>query len=153
MKFKFTSKSKQVAEKFQQYIKADRNVESSLVEKDNKFHVEYSVADYCETKTADANCEYLKLCDFQDVMSRYAQYFFQEMQYQFNWVWAEIDNLYSAFYDHKKGHLPPINGAEKMEKALTALGIAEDYEVMKPIVWVQASRRNPAGIEIDISAK
>jgi|SRR6478736_10528209 len=155
MKFKFTSKSKAQAEKFQKYIKADRNLDATLAEKDSKFHVEYSIADYCPStpSTTEAHCEYVKVDDLQCLLSQYAQYFYQEMQYQFNWVWSELEYIEQAFYNHQKGHLPPISGAEKMQKALDVLGVGGDYEVQKPIVWVQASKKQGASVEVDISAK
>jgi len=97
--------------------------------------------------------EYMEEEDVLELLHEYAHYFYQEMQYQMNWVWAELDYLAQSLYNHQKGHLPPINGAEKMQKALDVLGIGSDYEVQKPIVWVQASKSSPASLEIDISAK
>ncbi len=161
MKFKFTSKSKSQAEKFQKYIKADRNLESTISDKDGKFYVEYSIAEIkLPEKKVVANigdnsvCASPQYMDYEEVMccmNDFASYFFQEMQYQFNWVWAEIDYIENAFYQHvSNGHLPAINGAEKMEKALTALGIGGDYEVKKPVVYANTKYGTTA--EVDITA-
>lgn len=158
MKFKFTSKNKSFAEKFQQYIKADRDLDSSLEEKDGKFYVEYSIADYsqdtCEKNKADdgEECEFIKKDDLRCMFSAFSQYLLKEVQYQMNWVYSELEYLEERFYNHKKGHLPPINGAEKMQNALDALGIGQDYEVRKPVVWVQASNKSSPTLEIDLSA-
>lgn len=181
MKFKFTSNSKAQAEKFQKYIKADRNLDSTLTEKDGKFLVEYTTPDMemseakwkankkakkaksndmkkseCSTAnvtSADVCCdgpEYVEYCDMMECMNEFARYFYNEMQYQLNWVWSEIDWLANRLYKHEtNGHLPPINGAEKMQKALDALGIGGDYEIQKPIVY--ASTRLGKSMEVDFS--
>jgi CRISPR/Cas system CSM-associated protein Csm4 (group 5 of RAMP superfamily) len=54
--------------------------------------------------------------------------------------------------DHKKGHLPPIPGADKMSKACKALGIGDDYNIQKPTVWSHASK-NKNTLEVDLSVK
>jgi hypothetical protein len=196
MTFKFTSKSKAQAEKFQQYIKADRNLDSTVSEKDGKFVVEYNVPDLalaakkkkakkaksndkqdkmgdekkgmpeekCMSKAAGVEIE-VEVCpdcedeeegmceeDVMDMLSEFARYFYNEMQYQLNWVWAEIDWIENAFYKHvSQGHLPPINGAEKMQKALDTLGLGGDYQVQKPVVY--ASTKRGVELELDLTAK
>jgi hypothetical protein len=174
MKFKFTAKSKATAEKFQKYIKADRAIESTLTEKDGKFLVEYSVAevqfslakkkakkaakspkpaDKSKADMGSVDCgepDYMEADDVMEMLCEFSNYFYNEMQYQMNWVWAELDYIENAFYKHvSQGHLPPINGAEKMQKALDALGIGSDYEVQKPIIYAAKSN----SFEVDISAK
>ncbi len=163
MKFKFTSKSKTQAEKFQKYIKADRNLESTISDKEGKFYVEYSVADIkFPAKKAEANMmeptkcadsctpQYMEYDEVMCCLSDLASYFYQEMQYQMNWIWSELDYIENAFYKHvSSGHLPPINGAEKMQNALTALGLGGDYEVQKPVIY--ASKTD--SFEVDFSAK
>ncbi len=154
MKLQFISKSKAVAEKFSKHIKTDRQLDSETVEKDGQFTVEYSIADYCDNKTTMAGGVSCEPCGPSwDDLSNLAQYIFREMQYQTNWLSAELSYLEHAFYSHQKGHLPPISGAEKMQKALTVLGIGEDYEVQKPVVWVQASLGGGRSLEVDFSAK
>ena len=186
MKFKFTSKSKALAEKFKQHLKADRNIEASISDKDGKFYVEYSVAEVdmaamkakkkaksAKKPAADKampdksmcskadmggmnpqDCEdddeYVEMDDLQEMFSSFAQYIFQEMQYQMNWMWSEIDYIENTFYQHvQNGHLPPINGADKMSNALKVLGIAGDYDVQKPVIYASTSNSKVPSLELD----
>ena len=147
MKFTFVSQSKESAEKFSAHIKSERKLDSSVTEKDGKFHVEYSIADCCYDQPKTGEC--CTPTPSYDDLSRMASYIFKEMQYQMNWLWAEISYLRNSFYQHvDNGHLPPIKGAEKMEKALTALGIGGDYEVKKPVIYSSASTGK--GILLDL---
>lgn len=162
MKLKFTSQSKATAEKFQKYIKTDRNLDSTITDKDGKFYVEYSVAnvkmpakkvtanmitpDKCDTAGVAMveQPQYMEYDEVMDCMSELASYFYQEMQYQMNWIWAEIDYIENAFYQHvSSGHLPPINGADKMTKALDVLGLSGDYQVQKPIIYASVKNKVP----------
>lgn len=55
---------------------------------------------------------------------------------RFQWVWESIDRLRESLYEHTSdGHLPPIEGAAAMTKALKALGLDGDYEVVKQTVY------------------
>jgi len=143
MKFTFASQTKEQAEKFAGHIKAERQIDSSISEKDGKFFVEYSLADCCYDKPT-SSCETPCTPSYDD-LSRVTSYIFKEMQYQVNWLWAEIQYISSRFYAHQEGHLPPIKGADKMEKALNTLGIGGDYEVIKPVVYARAN----GGLEVD----
>ncbi len=199
MKFKFTSKSKVQAEEFKKHLKADRNIEASISEKDGKFYVDYSVAevdtaamkdkknakkaakkgkpdpkndpdkdgdddskdpndkkDKPQKSKADMitpDCgedDYVQMDDMQDMFSSFATYIFNEMQYQMNWMSSQIDSIANAFYQHtSNGHLPPINGADKMNGALKALGIAGDYQVQKPIVYASTSKTKVPTMDLD----
>ncbi len=57
------------------------------------------------------------------------------VQSQFSWMNSDIQNLYSIFYQHLDGHLPPINSATQMQAALEALGLAGDYDVKKQTIY------------------
>lgn len=49
-----------------------------------------------------------------------------------------IDNLFQALSNHiDNGHLPPIEGAEKMKKALQVLGIDKDYQIQPTIIYAE----------------
>lgn len=65
-------------------------------------------------------------------------YWFTEYLYKY------VSNVESSFsdyvYNHAAGHLPKISGADKMQKALKTLGLEGDYEVIKPAVYVSASK-------------
>lgn len=59
-----------------------------------------------------------------------------EMNRRFQYVWENINELRGLLYEHASdGHLPPIEGAAAMSKALKALGLDGDYEVAKQVVY------------------
>jgi hypothetical protein len=144
MKLQFTSKSKEIAKKFAEHIKAERKLDSATLEKDGVYTVEYSIANCCEVKTEPCSPTY-------EDLSNVVNYVMREMQYQVNWLSAEISYLFEAMYKHSQGHLPPISGAEKMKKAIEVLGIGGDYDVQKPIIY--ASAKHGVSMDVDISFK
>jgi hypothetical protein len=68
-----------------------------------------------------------------------------------------IYRLESAFYDytyaHNKGHLPPIKGAQQMEKALKAIGADGDYEIIKPYISTASESSTPRGKVLEVEFK
>jgi hypothetical protein len=56
-------------------------------------------------------------------------------------IWKIEDNFYNMMSAHKDGHLPPINGPEKMNKALSVLGLDGDYQVEKRTIYASKNRR------------
>lgn len=133
MKFSFTTKSESLAKKFQEGIKEERKLESELKKTDTGYEVEYSVA---TVSTADDKGENV---DVRSAIDSAIQWVMYEIQYRERWLQNRLDDIYDYMDEHRKGHLPPINGAEKMEKALKVLGIGEDYEVRKPVIFARAS--------------
>lgn len=67
------------------------------------------------------------------------------------YVYSVEDRMYSNFSDHNKGHLPKILGAEKMQNAIDTLGISQDYDVQKPIVWISASRNGTKNFTAELN--
>lgn len=133
MKLQFKSKFEKIAKEFAAHIKAERQLESTIAEKDGSYTVEYSIADYCGEKVSDS-CT--PCAPTYDDLSRVASYILQEVQYQTNWLYARIAGLENEFYGHVyNGHLPPIQGPEKMAKAISVLGLDGDYEVKKRQVY------------------
>lgn len=45
------------------------------------------------------------------------------------------EDFYNYVNWHSKGHLPPINSAEQMKRALDALGLSEEYEVAQKVIY------------------
>lgn len=67
----------------------------------------------------------------------------QDMMYQIcRNIYSYIDNSISYIYrwqdEHQRGHLPPINGPEKLQNAIDVLGLDGDYEVNKRQLWAGA---------------
>jgi hypothetical protein len=44
------------------------------------------------------------------------------------------NSMYNYMDTHAKGHLPPIQGADKMQTALKVLNLDGDYQVNKPCI-------------------
>lgn len=149
MKFNFTSKSETLAKKFQDSIKKDRNLESSIFEKDGIFTIEYSIAGMMdeEEKKKDCSSETQEFATKEGVMNMVSM-LVSEMDYQRNWLLNEIDSIAKAFYMHLDGHLPAIKGAEKMQNAINTLGIGGDYEIRKSTIW--ASRKDSQVIDVSL---
>lgn len=57
-------------------------------------------------------------------------------------MYAGDEYLHKRMDDHMKGHIPPIEGAGKMNKALKALGMDEDYACMKKTVYANKVGKN-----------
>jgi len=54
---------------------------------------------------------------------------------QIEWVRMDINDLYNMHFRHMDGHIPAIVGADKMNTALEALGLANDYKVEKKTIY------------------
>lgn len=64
-------------------------------------------------------------------------------------VYSYVDRVSARLSDHiYAGHLPPIKSPGKMNKALKALGIDDDYEVGKH--YVSCASKNNYVIEAEI---
>ncbi len=46
-----------------------------------------------------------------------------------------IARLWNRIYEHESGHLPKIQTPSQMKNAISVLGLSEDYEVQKRIVY------------------
>lgn len=142
MEFSLKFEKRNQAERLIEALK-ERSIAAKIEEKDNQIEVKYFVAEcYNEEK---AKSDYKKDDAvtqevLENMFSRFSRHIFQEMNWQIKWIQSEIRYLENAFYEHEKGHLPPINSAGKMEQALTVLGVSDDYQVSKPIVRSFATR-------------
>ncbi len=67
-----------------------------------------------------------------------------------NYIYLAEDRIYNSLAEHNKGHLPKIQGAEKMKNALETLGIDGDYDIQKPTLWVQANRNGGKTFEAEL---
>lgn len=62
----------------------------------------------------------------------YMAYLIDNIASQINYL---TNNFYSYVQKHSEGHIPPINGADKMQNALDKLGIGKDYDIIKPVIF------------------
>jgi hypothetical protein len=74
--------------------------------------------------------------DVHEMISSYSEYYERELRYMYKYMSRIQGEMYSYMWEHEKGHLPSINDAGRMEKALNILGLGESYEVRKPTISV-----------------
>lgn len=63
------------------------------------------------------------------------EYLYWMTEYLYSYISQVEQFMYHYVSYHSDGHLPPIQGADKMETALNKLGIGGDYEVRKPVIY------------------
>lgn len=68
-----------------------------------------------------------------------------------DYIYGLESKMYAQMDTHKKGHLPPILGADKMSKALKTLGCDGDYEIQKPVIYARASRQGNKEFEVELN--
>jgi len=77
-------------------------------------------------------------CKEEEGISEEMLWKLEDMQYELRYFWAELDSLWTSFGQHRKGHLPPIEGAGNLEAALKVLGMDKDYQVVKPTLYANS---------------
>lgn len=92
--------------------------------------VEVAMADVPKRTENDA-CSYADLYSMASSMR-------QEMNWHRQAMAAEMQYHRDQFYDHVKGHLPPIHSAEQMKRAVAALGMDKEYDVQKRVVFASS---------------
>lgn len=125
MKFsrQFTKESE--ASEFVKGLKEEVGIEASYKQDGESFVTEASIGE-TEKKESYSTDE---VYDMIEGLYSYVNY---EMKYAFN----RINYLAQSFYSHAyEGHLPKVNGAEQMQKAVSALGLDGEYEVQKKTIW------------------
>lgn len=65
-------------------------------------------------------------------------------------IWKTEDRIYEVFYDHLKGHLPPILSVEQLQKAIETLGIGGDYKVEKKTIYASDGSVEKLVLEIPV---
>lgn len=63
-----------------------------------------------------------------------------------------LEDDFSMHKSPAKGHLPPIMGADKMNKALKALGLDGDFECQKRIIYASSPKKSSI-LEIEYKKK
>lgn len=81
-------------------------------------------------------CEKVEACDIDDriyqAISEVGSYYDRRIDY----IHERIDYVARAMSEHNKGHLPAIKSTSQMETALEKLGLGNEYEVKKNVLWV-----------------
>lgn len=90
--------------------------------------------------------------DCMNYIESQSRYFWQAISNLQQSIYSASDNFYTTMSKHCDGHLPSIKSASQMEAALSKLGIADDYQVYKPTLYV-SSAKTLRGSVITISNK
>lgn len=156
MKHKYAFSLESTAKNFAEDLKKDDKLNNISVAQEGD---QYTVSFEFKTKfDSKAQCmsekdegkykdkEYASRDEINEALGNIHNYIMEELDYRMKWANARISELESMFYQHKKGHLPPINDAGKLEKALEILDLKDSYDIVKPVVWAKASRRNKTEI-------
>ena len=98
------------------------------------------------TKLAVADC----MAQTSNVCPEDLQCMKESVDRQFGWLQNQIDGLYRTFYSHLDGHLPALVGAERMSKALKALGLAGDFDVQKKVIYANSGERSAVQFTLDL---
>lgn len=61
---------------------------------------------------------------------------YENLQWEFKYLYRELDYLYEWVDKHQEGHLPNMKTKSDMDKALDVLGQSDNYEVAKPTIRV-----------------
>lgn len=87
-----------------------------------------------EIKQAKANPNDPKQMASMDDMYR----FMDSVHSRINWM---EDYVFNWMGQHSKGHAPALKTATALEKYLKMCGMENDYEVIKPAIFAQASHQ------------
>ena len=133
MEHTLTFKHKAVAKAFVIALNK-RNIEPKLdlLENNTVFKITYATEVAAHTHP-DEEKEFASRDEVRRMMDDFAGFLFSEMDFQVRFMMDQVERVSTAFFDHlHRGHLPPIQGAEKFEKAMDILGISGDFEIVKP---------------------
>lgn len=137
-KLNFKLKTKAQAEQYLELLKTDSKVkESSIAEqKDGSFAVEYSVANDIAAEPEKP----LTINMVYEIVNDYNDWYVRDLGRRIDFLQAQVFESFDALSSHvRNGHLPPIKGAEKLQKALEILKIDGDYEIEKPVIYSTAT--------------
>jgi len=104
-----------------------------------------------ESKSVGESLKKVKGCmDAHPDIDCIVKQIYTDISYSLQSLQRQIDWISQDFYKHSnEGHLPPIEGAEKMQNAMTKLGIDGDYEVRKPVIYASNGRSMTATISLN----
>jgi hypothetical protein len=106
-------------------------------------------ADCCGPEKEDDEKEKIK---YQIENLQYGlDYVLSRLKDEMKYVYEEIQWVYRELREHKEGHLPPINSASQMSKAVDALGLSDEYEVAKKVIYASDGGRPPVTAKLSAS--
>ena len=137
MKFEYKCKTESLAKKFAEAIGAE------VIKKDSEYSV---VGEYSDLKELKASSEkYNEGGDKAEIMEALYEAMsslYREVDRKMSYLWGEIDFLYGRLREHEKGHIPSNLTPGQLDQAIKTLGLENDYEVKKKVVYAQDGRGN-----------
>lgn len=128
---KFSNKT--VASAFQETLKVEGSIKEN---EDGSVSLSYVHNEPCCEKSA---CPDSMEADMKNMAEGLYKYFDRRCSY----INERMDDLWRALFEHKEnGHLPKVNGAEQMKKAVEALGLSDEYEVQKKRIYASCKDAN-----------
>lgn len=153
MKIKQPFKTERFADALVSALKQDKNITASKEKTEaGDFLVSYETVAFKNESVANE----LSPENVYSMVNEAVNYVMSEVQYYNKFVMAEIDAMWSWAGSHSKGHLPNVQGAEQMTRAVKGLGLDKEFEVRKKVItasntWV-AKNGNPIdSIQADVS--
>lgn len=67
---------------------------------------------------------------------------YQSVGYMIENLSRRMDWISENFWKHTENHVPALKTASQMEAFLDAVGMSNDVEVRKPVIYVNASAKN-----------
>jgi hypothetical protein len=64
-------------------------------------------------------------------------------------VYQGDSRVWDAFYQHQQNHVPKLD-AGAMEKFLKVVGLSDSYEVIKPSIYISASKNGNKTFNVDL---
>lgn len=112
--------------KFAEHLVAflnEKNKTASLQEKDGNFVVSYELKADAEQK----DC-------IDEKLSAFAQYIFNALDNQANYMYRQIDEIWNWVYNHNNGHLPALTPSG-LAKLIKTAGQEDDYKVVPRTIY------------------
>lgn len=69
------------------------------------------------------------------------------------YIYSVEDNMWKMFDEHKKNHPPKLMTATHLQNYLEACGMENDIEIVKPTIYIQASKNGIKSFEVDLNLK
>lgn len=114
------------------------------------------------TALADIGCVVTECCEEEEEVTKddlenvyrtlysYLDSFYSSINALSNRIYETQDIIYEKFWEHQKGHLPPINSVEQMTRAIDALGLSSEIEIQKKVIYASDGKAAKLVLEIPI---
>lgn len=106
----------------------------------------------------DTNFKQIKAdMDGDDKMNKLAEYFYDSLSRIREYMWQMEGNLYRNLDNHTNPpgaiHAPNLKTASHVQSYCDACGMGDDVEIVKPVIFVRASRNGAKEFTAEINIK